>query len=214
MSMPSKRIRAGGRVREAQHGAADRGLAGAGFADEPDDLAAADGEAHAVDGADDRRLSRPNQALRRRNAWSEPATSSSGVRGTLALRHLRRDAARRSVTGLSSGCSGRAWPGSTCSSGGYAAVAGVDARGAARREGAARRQVERIGHVAGNGRQRREADAVRPAHGLGDAAEQAARVGMARVAEDVADAGPSRRPCPHTSRPCGRPSRRPRPGCG
>ena len=47
---PSSRMRPAVQRREADRGPGQRGLAGAGLADQADDLAGRDGQAHAVDG--------------------------------------------------------------------------------------------------------------------------------------------------------------------
>ena len=83
---------AGGRLDQPQHGPADRGLARAGFADQPDHLAAADLEGDVVERAHHRAAAEGagaemlGQAARRRAAvrpWSDllPSDAAAGVAG-------------------------------------------------------------------------------------------------------------------------------------
>ena len=200
MSLAVDLDRAGGRLDQAQDGAADRRLAAADFADQAQRLALADREADAVDGIDlaDRAA---QQALATGKCFLRSVTSSTGgCASAMALRHWsdastrpsgraaspRRAAARGGTCRRRSGQRGaKAQPAGRCDSGGT--MPGISCRRSVVVAGLAAHQVEPR-----------------------DRGQQAARVGMQRLGEQLVDRRPPR-PCGrHTSRSRAAPSRRPR----
>ena len=104
------------------------------------------------------------------------------------------------------------WPGADVAQRRHRLAAFRHRVAAARREAAAGRRVEQARHHAGDGLEprlagRRRVDAR-------DRADQALRVGMARVGEQLRRPAPPRSPCRHTSRRRAARSRRPRPWRG
>ena len=109
-SVPSKRIAPGVGLDAAARGsAAERGLAAAGFAHEPERLAARDLEGDAVDARRTVAGRRREQAARAAgSAWSRPSTSRSGSRAHAAAPPARAGASRPRRACAAGGERGRA----------------------------------------------------------------------------------------------------------
>ena len=194
--------RARGGVDEAQQQPPDRRLAAAGLADEPERLAAADVEAHVVDGLDlgDRPLQDP--ALHR-EMLDEVAHLDEGCRVRARARHAPTSGGLRRGDG-GGGCRGRPGPqrarlivvdpaahvvaGANRQQGRVLVERVVDALldpgQAARGEAAARGQVDQVRHVAGDDRQ-----LLAEVADDRDRPDEAAGIRMERLAEERHDVG-------------------------
>ena len=187
MSWPSSRMRARGRLDQAQDGAADGGLAAAGLADEAERLARADREAHAVDGVDMADGAAQAAPCGPGNASSARRPASDG-RGARLRASLCSHAPLRQLVGVPAGgpMARLAFP----RSGGYSRAARV----ARRTDSAARRRSPAAGCISGGTMPgiscSRSAAVVAVAAHQGeprDRGHQAARVGMQRLREQVLD---------------------------
>ena len=179
--------------------AAERGLAAAGLADQADHLAL-------LDRRDRRRRprARRSRACRRRTGWRRAPrverldeVLADARERRASARSCRRPALDVRMPAARGRCPRHAPP---CA--GSRGAGRIGAR-AARREGAARRQVRERRRHAGDLRERRAAP-VAARH----RSDQPAGVGMERPREHARRPAPARRCGPHTSRRCGRRARR------
>ena len=183
-----------GRLDQAQHAAAGRALAAAGFADQAERLALVDREADAVDRLHD-------------GAAAEQAAAAREMLGEVA--HLDERLAHRvappTVDAGAYSTHRARWPSATTTSGGTARSHSSSRVAAARRERAARRQRCQARHDAVDRYQAATGVAAR------NRGQQPARVGMRRCRGRSRAPAPLRRCARHTSRRRDRPLRRSRP---
>ena len=161
----------------------------------PERLAAADGEIDAVDRAHRRCAARPAARRRPSKCLTSPATSSSVVADGRSASDCGSCRATLATSVAPTPSRQATWPpGPAASSAGASALAARDATAAARREGAARRQPRQVGRQAVDRVEARAARLVQARH----RAQQAERVGMARVGEQLARRRAARRCAPRT----------------